>query len=230
MDLNNNAVLVGTAVGLGVCVYAASSAGSGAVGGYAVVKGSAAMPDVQSFVRSLESTFLGAAAAEGTVYVGRSPGRLDVMGGIADYSGSLVLQMPIAEATFVALQKNTTGSYSLKSDSTDVPTFELPVVAVSAITSYEEAQKLFQGKPGGDWAAYILGCFVVLSRECGHTFTEGCNIQVHSDASTQAIPPPLCFVWHASDILRAVSGPDLHGRLLLRGGRGLLNAGHRRGV
>jgi len=34
------------------------------------------------------------------VFVGRAPGRLDVMGGIADYSGSLVLQMPTAEATF----------------------------------------------------------------------------------------------------------------------------------
>ena len=34
----------------------------------------------------------------------RAPGRLDVMGGIADYSGSLVLQMPIAEACHVALQ------------------------------------------------------------------------------------------------------------------------------
>lgn len=34
----------------------------------------------------------------------RAPGRLDVMGGIADYSGSLVLQMPIHEACHVALQ------------------------------------------------------------------------------------------------------------------------------
>src|SRR5687767_5315149 len=38
--------------------------------------------------------------------VTRAPGRLDVMGGIADYSGSLVLEMPIAEATFAAIQKN----------------------------------------------------------------------------------------------------------------------------
>ncbi|GJP35877.1 hypothetical protein CLOM_g20421 [Closterium sp. NIES-68] len=36
--------------------------------------------------------------------VTRAPGRLDVMGGIADYSGSLVLQMPIAEACHVAIQ------------------------------------------------------------------------------------------------------------------------------
>src|SRR5689334_16970904 len=35
----------------------------------------------------------------------RAPGRLDVMGGIADYSGSLVLQRPIAEATFAAIQR-----------------------------------------------------------------------------------------------------------------------------
>jgi galactokinase len=32
-----------------------------------------------------------------------APGRLDVMGGIADYSGSLVLQMPIAQKTVVKL-------------------------------------------------------------------------------------------------------------------------------
>ena len=37
--------------------------------------------------------------------VARAPGRLDVMGGIADYSGSLVLQRPIAEATFAAVQR-----------------------------------------------------------------------------------------------------------------------------
>src|SRR6478609_8022024 len=38
------------------------------------------------------------------VFVARAPGRLDVMGGIADYSGSLVLQWPIREATRVAVR------------------------------------------------------------------------------------------------------------------------------
>ncbi len=40
------------------------------------------------------------------VYVARAPGRLDVMGGIADYSGSLVLQLPLAEACHVAVQRH----------------------------------------------------------------------------------------------------------------------------
>ena len=38
------------------------------------------------------------------ISVTRAPGRLDVMGGIADYSGSHVLEMPIAEACHVAAQ------------------------------------------------------------------------------------------------------------------------------
>ena len=40
------------------------------------------------------------------IIVARAPGRLDVMGGIADYSGSLVLEWPLADATFVALQRD----------------------------------------------------------------------------------------------------------------------------
>ena len=40
-----------------------------------------------------------------SIAVSRAPGRLDVMGGIADYSGSLVLERPIAEATWAAVQR-----------------------------------------------------------------------------------------------------------------------------
>src|SRR5215211_1951180 len=43
----------------------------------------------------------------GPVFVTRAPGRLDLMGGIADYSGSLVLELPIASATHAALQLRT---------------------------------------------------------------------------------------------------------------------------
>ena len=44
-------------------------------------------------------------SGEEEIVVARAPGRLDLMGGIADYSGSLVLQWPIREATLVALQR-----------------------------------------------------------------------------------------------------------------------------
>ena len=43
-------------------------------------------------------------AADRAVAIARAPGRLDVMGGIADYSGSLVLEMPLACATYAVAQ------------------------------------------------------------------------------------------------------------------------------
>src|SRR5260221_14745437 len=62
------------------------------------------------------------------IFVARAPGRLDVMGGIADYSGSLVLEMPIAEATFAGVQKSdaaTVKIVSLSGESGKAFSFEL---------------------------------------------------------------------------------------------------------
>ena len=64
------------------------------------------LPDVVDFVEKLngfqqKTNFF---EPEREIFVARAPGRLDLMGGIADYSGSLVLQRPIAEATFAAVQ------------------------------------------------------------------------------------------------------------------------------
>src|SRR3954471_2452347 len=38
------------------------------------------------------------------IFIARAPGRLDIIGGFGDYSGSLVLELPIAEAAFAAVQ------------------------------------------------------------------------------------------------------------------------------
>lgn len=40
-----------------------------------------------------------------SLIAGRAPGRLDVMGGISDYSGSRVLQLPLQESTVVLAQR-----------------------------------------------------------------------------------------------------------------------------
>ena len=73
------------------------------------------LPDVAQFIESLNTLDQHPLPAVRTLFdagqdlfVTRAPGRLDVMGGIADYSGSLVLQMPLAEATLVALQRDKT--------------------------------------------------------------------------------------------------------------------------
>lgn len=55
-------------------------------------------PDLKHFLEALEGL------VEGDVWIARAPGRMDVMGGISDYSGGLVLQLPIDRACYAAVQ------------------------------------------------------------------------------------------------------------------------------
>jgi len=127
--------------------------------------------------------------APGTeVVVARAPGRLDVMGGIADYSGSLVLQLPIREATFAAVQRDRGRRLrivSLPADPTDRATaFEMPLAALegdAGIASYADAQAFFRRDPSTQWAAYAAGVLLVLMRERGSRFPEGARVLVASD-------------------------------------------------
>jgi L-arabinokinase len=122
----------------------------------------------------------------GEVIITRAPGRLDVMGGIADYSGSLVLQMPIREATLVALQERADRVLqivSLRDGQGD------PVQHTMALEdfengdgtpiTYDQGQELFSGSDHS-WAAYVAGVFLVLMRDRGVEFSKGANILVSS--------------------------------------------------
>src|SRR5271166_1608142 len=103
--------------------------------------------------------------------VARAPGRLDVMGGIADYSGSLVLQLPLAEATLAAVQAADDGQLriaSLGEASATTRTAALPCSEITALAQqgYPAAREYFHRKPTTAWAAYVAGVVVVLLREC----------------------------------------------------------------
>ena len=66
------------------------------------------LADVENFLLTLSRSPEARALfdQEQDIFVARAPGRLDVMGGIADYSGSLVLQLPIQPAALAAVQPN----------------------------------------------------------------------------------------------------------------------------
>ena len=112
--------------------------------------------------------------------IARAPGRLDVMGGIADYSGSLVLQRPIAEATWAAVQR--LDGPVLEIVSLGRPPYATPLEALSpggVPLSYGEARQMFANGPHR-WAAYIAGGLLVLARERGVPLTTGARIVVDS--------------------------------------------------
>ncbi|HEX6926595.1 MAG TPA: hypothetical protein VF167_14330 [Longimicrobiaceae bacterium] len=97
------------------------------------------------------------------VLIGRAPGRLDVMGGIADYSGSLVLELPLAVATFAVLQPHDSPSISvlsLRERGTSFATLDLHELARAAThpgsdqTSVQSATTEDDGDP---WIRYVAG-------------------------------------------------------------------------
>jgi len=106
-------------------------------------------------------------AAGKPIRVSRAPGRLDVMGGIADYTGSMVCQMPLDRAAAVAMQDRDDRqlqiiSFNLRDEQKPF-TFHLPL-DVLATRSVNELRRDF-AKPGQKWAAYVAGCVVALNTQ-----------------------------------------------------------------
>ena len=148
--------------------------------------GSDQAPDVAAFVATLNAhaDFF---RREAAITVARAPGRLDLMGGIADYSGSLVLQLPLAAATFAAAQPTSDGCLTVRSlapigpDADDEVTVRLETLAThGGPLDYASARALFAAAPRRRWAAYVMGAFVVLARERGVPFSSGLRLLVDS--------------------------------------------------
>lgn len=121
------------------------------------------------------------------LWIARAPGRLDVMGGIADYSGSLVLQRPIAETTFAAWQPAAENEIRIVSVSPDaaIPDREY-AVAMDALApggkpvAYQTVNSWFRDRPEHHWAAYAIGVLLVLMREHATSVRGGARILVSS--------------------------------------------------
>ena len=117
----------------------------------------------------------------------RAPGRLDVMGGIADYSGALVLEMPIAAATWVAAQPSDEPEVVIESDDIRAlggeatVTIPLAEIVPELPLTYERAHALLTADPRRAWAAYAAGALVVLHAELGKPLRHGLRLLVWSE-------------------------------------------------
>jgi galactokinase len=157
------------------------------------------LPDVAAFIETLNNLdqspwpeARGLFDSNGEIVVARAPGRLDVMGGIADYSGSLVLEAPIREATFAALQRQADRRLtivSLAEGAGQTLAFEAPLAEFEnggkggeegGPIDYDAARARFQQEPSRHWAAYVAGVFLALMRERGIRFRDGARILISS--------------------------------------------------
>ena len=102
--------------------------------------------------------------------VSRAPGRLDVMGGIADYTGSLVCEMPLDRAAAVVLQERDQPrdrelqvfSFNLL-DEHQPFTFRMSIDDLAGADG-EALRKEFN-EPGRKWAGYVAGCLFILHEQ-----------------------------------------------------------------
>ena len=122
-----------------------------------------------------------------TIHVARAPGRLDVMGGIADYSGSLVLELPLECATSVMLQTQSAPRCELatrRGERWDFFSVDLPLLALQGELGTPAAlAQWFAQRQGARWASYVVGvvqCFVQRAAREGSPTPTGLRLLIDS--------------------------------------------------
>jgi len=146
-----------------------------------------ALPDIEpvaTLLRRVRAELSAEFLPDRPIRVSRAPGRLDVMGGIADYTGSLVCEYPLDRAAAVALQERDDRDvqvFSLNlSDEGKPSTFRIPLDALAGHSPDVLRRELNQ--PGRKWAGYISGCLVALNAHAGAIgrMKGGVNLAVYS--------------------------------------------------
>lgn len=117
------------------------------------------------------------------VMIARAPGRLDVMGGIGDYSGSLVAEMPIAAAALVGARQEEAGGVTVRSanaaDEGFSPEVTFPPDAFVNPTAL--LKQLREGPEAARWAGYVAGSVALLRAEGLVPRGVGARFFVHSE-------------------------------------------------
>ncbi len=157
-----------------------------------------------------------------SLVVARAPGRLDLMGGIADYSGSLVLELPLGVAAFAAAQLTDLPVVTLRSlqaamlgAHADV-TFALSTLAPGgAPIGYAAIQSLLTADKQRAWAAYIVGALVVLGHERGVRIDRGLRLLIDSQVPPgKGVSSSAAIEVASMQAVAALYGVELAGREL----------------
>ena len=119
----------------------------------------------------------------GEVWVTRVPARLDVIGGIADYSGANVCESVLGRGVLMGLQARTDRTVRIRTMHAGIKALpietRLPLDAFKSgdeLTSYAEIRALCQANPLANWAAYLLGSIFTLLKEESVKLPYGFNL------------------------------------------------------
>jgi galactokinase len=110
--------------------------------------------------------------AAGEVWIARVPARLDVMGGIADYSGANVCEAVLGTGVLMALQPRNDRTLRIRTMHAGIKALpvetRLPLDVFKSgegLAGYAEVRAFCQANPLANWAAYIVGSIFTLLKE-----------------------------------------------------------------
>ncbi len=155
--------------------------------------GTQSFPQVDDFIQRVRAPVTGAFDPTQPILVSRAPARLDVMGGIADYTGSLVLEMPLDRAVVMAIQPRTDQHVVIRSLLWEQRPGETAEVRWPLARLYHDPDRLCSAfalafdRQGTSWAKYVAGIFfVLLEADLVPHFGGGATIVFDSTATPSA--------------------------------------------
>ena len=138
------------------------------------------MSDFPSTVRSLRGAS-GLFDSAKPIYVSRAPGRLDVMGGNVDYTGGLVFEATIREATWAAAQVRSDRSIVLMNPQMAQSQWQSRVeLPLDTLASEAELRAIVKS-PEMRWTAYVLGVFHLLLLRWPEKLQHGLTLYLESE-------------------------------------------------
>lgn len=121
-------------------------------------------------------------ASDRPIYYNRAPGRLDLMGGNDDYTGGLVFEATIREATWVAVQpRGDRRLVFLNPQMKERGWHHRVEFSLDDLTTDEAVRALVTREPGVRWTAYVLGLFHLLQKRFPHQVQSGASVYIESD-------------------------------------------------
>ena len=116
------------------------------------------------------------------IYISRAPGRLDLMGGNVDYTGGLVFESTIREATWAAVQRRNDGKIvfwnpEMKEEGwLDHVEFEL-----ASLSNEQAVKRLVNASAEIRWTSYVLGAFYWLQVRYPEFVNSGASVYIESE-------------------------------------------------
>jgi galactokinase len=150
---------------------------------------SSRFPDMVGFERNIQKLAAdGFFSRGGEILVNRTPGRLDLMGGNDDYTGGLVFESTIREATRVAIQPARDRRITFYNPQIrslgwkDTVQFSLDDLLVGGeVRPLEAVREWINRDQLAAWSAYLLGDLYLLVKKYPEKVTHGFSLYLESD-------------------------------------------------